>query len=176
MPTEPIAEVRIRPAVFPSDKITVSQLFLAYAKSLPVALDFQGFSEELASLPGKYSIEKSGAVFLAYTTSTSQTPSLQPQETLIGVVALRSFPTSNSIPTCELKRLYLAPSSRGLGASKLLMDVVIARARELGYKEMLLDTLSSMIAARKLYERYGFVEIGSYYQSVEGAVFYKLVL
>jgi ribosomal protein S18 acetylase RimI-like enzyme len=41
---------------------------------------------------------------------------------------------------------------------------------------MLLDTLRSMTPARKLYEKYGFVEIASYYASVEDAVYYKLLL
>jgi ribosomal protein S18 acetylase RimI-like enzyme len=182
MTAELLREVKIRPAAFPADKETVSQLFLAYAQSLPVKLDFQGFEEELEGLPGKYAVEKGGAVFLAYHAASCQSTadddlvSPNSQETIIGTVALRSFPTNNSIPTCELKRLYLAPSSRGLGVSKLLMDVVIARAKELGYREMLLDTLSSMTAARRLYERYGFVQIESYYQSVENAVFYKLSL
>jgi ribosomal protein S18 acetylase RimI-like enzyme len=179
MSTQVSSEVKIRPAVFPNDKEIVSRLFLAYAQSLPVKLDFQGFEEELAGLPGKYGVERGGAVFLAYTPSPSSiTPSSQPKDTesIIGVVALGSFPTTTSIPTCELKRLYLAPSCRGRGVAKSLMDEVIARARELGYKKMLLDTLRSMTTARKLYSRYGFVEIGSYYASVEGAVFYKLIL
>ena len=60
--------------------------------------------------------------------------------------------------------------------AKLLMDVVLAQARQLGYQEMLLDTLDSMTTARRLYERYGFEEIESYYESCEGAVFYKLKL
>jgi ribosomal protein S18 acetylase RimI-like enzyme len=164
------SDVSIRAAIFPADREVVSNLFLAYAQSLPVKLDFQGFEEELAGLPGKYDVSKSGSVILAYTNSESS------PETIIGVVALRAFSTSNSIPTCELKRLYLTPSCRGLGVSKGLMDGVIVRARELGYKEMLLDTLSSMTVARRLYERCGFVEIGSYYPSVKDAVFYKLIL
>ena len=56
------------------------------------------------------------------------------------------------------------------------MDAALGRARELGYREMLLDTLRSMTPARTLYAKYGFEEIGSYYESVEDAVFYRLVL
>jgi ribosomal protein S18 acetylase RimI-like enzyme len=60
--------------------------------------------------------------------------------------------------------------------SKQLMNAILARARSLGYAEMLLDTLRSMTAARRLYSSYGFTEIESYYQSVDDAVFYKLIL
>ncbi|XP_014558171.1 hypothetical protein COCVIDRAFT_25283 [Bipolaris victoriae FI3] len=200
--------VNIRLAVFPEDKQTVEQLFLAYAKSLPVSLDFQNFEHELAELPGKYAIEKGGAIWLAYASSNvsepvSSTTSLgmngktQPDasstrdERAVGCIAIRPFfttpttaessallanSTSSSTTTCELKRLFLAPESRGLGVSKLLMDVAVSYARKWGYKNMLLDTLRTMTPARKLYEKYGFVEIESYYENPEDAVFYRLAL
>ncbi|KAH7351399.1 acyl-CoA N-acyltransferase [Pyrenochaeta sp. MPI-SDFR-AT-0127] len=177
-------EVKIRPAVFPDDKAIVGKLFLAYAQGLPISLDFQNFETELEALPGKYAVEKGGAVYLAYTvlpiaSSSSSTANghaesqQSPSEQIIGCVAIRPFAPPRQ---CELKRLYLTPESRGLGVSKLLLELAIRQARQLGYKEMLLDTLSSMTAARTLYERYGFEEIGSYYDSVEDAVFYRLVL
>jgi ribosomal protein S18 acetylase RimI-like enzyme len=182
--------ITIRPAKFPEDLEVVQQLFLAYERFLPVKLDFQNFDQEVAQLPGKYALENKGALYLA---SKSDTPTLssqtsqmngatvqptptQTKEHVVGIVGLRCLSTSSSIPTCELKRLYLTPESRGLGVSKLLLDVVLAQARQLGYKEMVLDTLSSMTTPRRLYEKYGFVEIASYYQSVDDAVFYKLVL
>jgi len=161
-------EIRIRPAIFPQDKNTVTTLFLAYAGSLPVNLDYQDFQKELAGLPGKYAADVGGAVFLAYSPTDGEP---------VGVVGVRNLPTEGSgVPICELKRLYLAPHARGKGVAHSLMDAVLARARELGYKEMLLDTLRSMTPARKLYEHYGFTEIPAYYTSVEGAMFYKLVL
>lgn len=177
-------EVKIRLARFPADKAIVGSLFLAYAQGLPISLDFQNFATELEGLPGKYGSEKGGAVYLAYTNSptASSTPSItngqaesepSSSEHIIGCVALRPFAPPKQ---CELKRLYLTPESRGLGVSKLLLEVAIQQARQLGYEEMLLDTLSGMTAARTLYKRYGFEEIGSYYESVDDAVFYRLVL
>lgn len=200
--------VNIRPAVFPNDKEIVGQLFLAYAQSLPVSLDFQNFEHELAALPGKYAADKGGAVWLAYASSKASEPASlvtssvrngeaqsEPSpvygERAVGCIAIRPFfttpttaessallakSTSPSTTTCELKRLFLTPESRGLGVSKLLMDAAISQARKLGYKEMLLDTLRTMTPARKLYEGYGFEEIGSYYENPEDAVFYRLVL
>lgn len=185
MAQETQISVKIRPAIFPDDKEIVASLFRAYAASIPVKLDFQGFEEELAGLPSKYAVEKGGAVYLAYleddaipSTTSRSSPSTSQQPYAIGCIALRPFPSTASPPTpqCELKRLYLAPEARGQGVSKLLMDVVIAQAKQLGYSEMLLDTLDSMTAARRLYEGYGFEEIEAYYESVEGAVFYRLIL
>lgn len=190
MPQDTKLLVKIRPATFPADKEVVAQLFLAYAQSLPISLDFQGFELELAALPGKYAESAGGAIFLAYTsqsrsptTSTTSPRSSSPHSSspnkfqVIGCIGIRSFTSpTTSIPTCELKRLYLTPACRGLGVSKLLMDIALKRAGELGYKEILLDTLSSMVPARRLYAGYGFSETTSYYESVEGAVFYRLLL
>ncbi|KAF2818860.1 acyl-CoA N-acyltransferase [Ophiobolus disseminans] len=169
MPTS----ISIRPATFPADTQTVRNLFLAYAQSLPIALDFQGFEEELAGLPGKYAADRGGVVYLAHTTEEGKCSTAR--ESVIGIVALRAFPSA-AVRTCELKRLYIEPAARGRGVAKTLMDAVVFRARECGYVEMLLDTLGSMTAARRLYGGYGFQEIEGYYESVEGAVFYKLVL
>jgi ribosomal protein S18 acetylase RimI-like enzyme len=166
--------VQIRVATFPADKTAVGELFLAYASSLPIKLDFQGFEDELANLPGKYAQEMGGHVYLAYEAleSPRMSDAFSPQnEDVIGVVGLRRFPTTNTVPTCELKRLYVASDYRGLGVSKMLMDAVLHKAREMGYRE--LDTLSSMTPARRLYQSYGFEEIDKYYESVEDAVFYK---
>jgi ribosomal protein S18 acetylase RimI-like enzyme len=53
----------------------------------------------------------------------------------------------------------------------------MAKAKELGYEEMVLDTLSSLETARKLYARLGFVEIEKYYDNpLEMVVYYKVVL
>ncbi len=197
MPASSEQKVTIRPALFPADKEIVTSLFLAYAKSLPIALDFQNFDTELAELPGKYAAENGGAVYLACVPATAAAPAsaLLPKETtpedeastcsnpaaspsplqehVLGCVGLRALSPPDK---CELKRLYLAPESRGLGISRLLMDAVIQRARQLGYTAMLLDSLKSMTAAKTLYLRYGFVEVEAYYPSVEDATFHQLTL
>ena len=44
----------IRPAVSAADIQTIRELFLEYAEWLQIDLCFQGFAEELATLPGAY--------------------------------------------------------------------------------------------------------------------------
>lgn len=64
-----------------------------------------------------------------------------------------------------------------MGVAHRLMDAAIEEARRLGYTEMLLDTLASMKAARKLYEGHGFEEIDKYYDNpIEAVVFMKAML
>jgi ribosomal protein S18 acetylase RimI-like enzyme len=194
-----LPNIQIRNAEFPADKQVVGQLFRAYAQSLPISLDFQNFDQELAGLPGKYAAEKGGAVWLLVSSAENIETSekytgfstTRDNEQAIGCIAIRPFfatpttaesatllahSTAPPTKTCELKRLFLAPETRGLGLSKPLMEVALAHAKKLGYEEMLLDTLRSMKTARRLYEGYGFEEIDSYYENPEDAVFYRLKL
>ena len=45
---------------------------------------------------------------------------------------------------CELKRLYIQPACRGQGLSRLLMEQCIGEAKQIGYRQMRLDTLPFM--------------------------------
>ncbi|KAI4923982.1 hypothetical protein J4E85_008141 [Alternaria conjuncta] len=194
-----LPNIHIRDAEFPADKQVVGRLFRAYAESLPISLDFQNFDHELAELPAKYATEKGGAVWLLVSSaeegesheSTAGFSTTRENERAIGCIAIRPFfatpttaesaallakSTSPPTKTCELKRLFLAPETRGMRLSKPLMEIALSHAKKLGYEEILLDTLRSMKPARKLYERYGFKEIDSYYENPEDAVFYRLKL
>lgn len=57
---------------------------------------------------------------------------------------------------CELKKMYVAPQGRGLGWGDALMDRCLAAAVQLGYRRCYLETLGTMEAAQRLYERRGF--------------------
>ncbi|QEY59475.1 GNAT family N-acetyltransferase [Pseudomonas sp. C27(2019)] len=57
---------------------------------------------------------------------------------------------------CELKKLFLLPSSQGLGIGKALTQACLTFAIEQGYQQCYLDTLSSMQTAIALYEQLGF--------------------
>ena len=58
--------------------------------------------------------------------------------------------------TCELRKMYAIPAARGRGLGKTLMELALAKAVELGYRRMVLETASPLKEAIGLYRRYGF--------------------
>jgi putative acetyltransferase len=157
----------LRPARTPEHLSAIKSLFTTYSESLGIDLTYQDFASELATLPGKYSHKSGGELLLAFNTSGEA----------IGCVGLRPLDQASNLTRCEMKRLYITPSARGVGAGKGLLDWMMKKARELGYEEIVLDTLQTMEKARGMYKSVGFVETEAYYDSpVEGTVFMKLVL
>ena len=60
---------------------------------------------------------------------------------------------------CELRKMYFLPQARGLGAGQAMMARCLDAARALGFRRCYLETLCGMDAAKKLYERTGFVPL-----------------
>lgn len=136
----------------------IRKLFIEYAEWLGVDLAFQGFDEELASLPGSYA-EPGGALFL----------SMRGRETA-GCVAVRAIEGD----VCEMKRLWVRPRFRGQTLGLRLATAAIDAACRLGYRTMRLDTFDRMHDALRLYRSLGFHEIPPYYENpLPGAVYFQ---
>jgi putative acetyltransferase len=58
--------------------------------------------------------------------------------------------------TCELVKMYLLPGARGMNLGRTLIEKNIAFAREAGYRNIYLETMSELKQALKVYARFGF--------------------
>ncbi len=61
--------------------------------------------------------------------------------------------------TCELVKLYVAGSARGIGLGKLLMEKCLSAAKEEGYEQIYLESMPELLPALHLYNKYGFQKI-----------------
>ena len=146
----------------PHDLATARELFVEYGESLGFSLCFQGFDEELATLPGKYA-PPGGVILLA-----------KEREGAAGCVALRPAEQAGA---CEMKRLFVRNAYRGRRLGRALAERVIAEARALGHRRMVLDTLDTMTPALHLYRSLGFREVPPYiFNPMPNAVYLGLDL
>ncbi len=151
----------IRDAVSGTDLDSVRELFLEYQAAIGVDLCFQGFRDELASLPGAYA-RPSGRLLLAVDGTE-----------MLGCVGLRPLRAAD----CEMKRLYVRPAGRGARLGRRLVTTVLDEARGAGYRRVLLDTLPAMSAAIALYRSLGFADAAPYcHNPVAGALYLGLDL
>lgn len=156
--------IDIRRARGAADMESVKALFREYQAWLGVDLCFQGFEDELATLPGRYA-PPAGDIFLAVT-----------GDDVAGSVAFRPL-GADAKKYCEMKRLYVRDAWRGQGVGRQLADLAVAAASACGYKSMVLDTLPKLDLAQQMYARMGFQEMAPYYENpLPGVVYMKKTL
>jgi len=138
------------------------ELFREYEAWLGLDLCFQGFEDELRTLPGRYAMPE-GRLLLA-----------NAKQNAAGCIALRKLDET----TCEMKRLFVRDDFRGSGLGNTLVNRLTADARQIGYSKMRLDTYPPKMAkAVKLYESHGFYPIPPYYDNPhDGVLFMERLL
>lgn len=82
---------------------------------------------------------------------------LDESNTVIGGIGLDKL---DFMPdTAELQKLYLTDKAKGAGLSYKLMDLIENTARDMGYKQMYLETHDNLAAAIYVYKKCGYKEI-----------------
>jgi putative acetyltransferase len=153
--------VRLLQATTPHQWNEARRLVREYAASLDVDLSFQNFAEELEQFPSEYAAP-TGAFILA-----------EDEGRYVACIAVRQFADGIG----EIKRIKVAPAARGRGLGRVLVERIIAEARKLGYRSLLLDTLPFMKEAQALYLSMGFQATTAYrFNPIAGSVFLRLEL
>jgi ribosomal protein S18 acetylase RimI-like enzyme len=156
--------IQIAPVRTRDDLAATVRLFRAYAASLDVDLSYQSFEAEIEAMPGKY-VLPAGELLLARDAGSNQ---------VAGCVGIRPIEAPGC---CDLKRLYVLPEMRDTGLGRRLVYAAMEVAERIGYREMRLDTLPSMVGAQSLYRKLGFQVMESYYDTpVAGTVFMRRFL
>ncbi|MBR7038305.1 MAG: GNAT family N-acetyltransferase [Oscillospiraceae bacterium] len=125
----------------------IETLLREYTQRLGRDLSFQGFEAELRDIPKKYA-PPYGALLAAVEDGQ-----------VLGMVAYHRHSASR----CEMKRLYVSPAARGRHLGARLVASILARAAADGFSEMVLDTITPLKSAIRLYERFGFTPCAPYY-------------
>jgi len=145
---------------------SIKELFEEYTKLLidlenefQNYLQLQNYGDEIENLNEKYGLPN-GRLYIAYLDNQ-----------VAGCIALKPINETQ----CEMKRLYVRPKFRGNKIAKLLVELIIKDAKEIGYQCMLLDTFPALKDALELYEKEGFYRIPPYNDSpVNDTVFMRI--
>lgn len=125
-----------------SDNEIIKEIFKEYSQIKGAENCFVSFDKELADLDGFY---KDGALLLAWE-----------DETPVGSIAIKKIDDN----TCEAKRLYIKPSYRGKGYARVMLNTMLERASDLGFKEVVFTTKPKVMqVGYGLYKRMGFEEL-----------------
>lgn len=144
-----------------SDFCEAKELFREYIESLKEFLGSQDFEGELSNIEERY-LPPKGLLILVKENGAA-----------FGCIGLKKLSSTD----CEMKRLYVKPEYRAKGAGKKLVELIIEKAKDSGYKAMFLDTLPQLKSAVRLYESLGFIERNPYYKSpIANPVFMELKL
>ena len=134
----------------------VKDLIIEYTNSLGRDLSFQDLDSELGNIAKKYTAPN-GELLVAIENGE-----------VFGMVAYYK----HSDDRCEMKRLYVRPSARGMHLGEKLVAEIIKHAKEAGFKEIVLDTIEPLKAAISLYQKSGFVRCEPYYNNPMDDVIY----
>jgi ribosomal-protein-alanine N-acetyltransferase len=106
---------------------------------------------------------------------TTAEAATEPEHLLFGFLIASHLP-----PEWELENIVVAPAARRKGLATQLLEEFLARARETKSESVTLEVRESNQAARALYKKWAFEEIGrrpNYYASErQDAILYRLPL
>lgn len=118
----------------------VTQMIESSALNLNQDTAFQHFEHELKDARDKY-LPPNGNLLVAEHEGEFQ-----------GMVAF----TRVNDERCEMKRLYVRREARGQHLGDQLVDLILEKAKEAGYLEMVINVPATLVPVVSLYRKHGF--------------------
>jgi RimJ/RimL family protein N-acetyltransferase len=81
-------------------------------------------------------------------------------DALVGIGTLLREARTNTRHKGDVVGVYVTPAARGAGAARGIVDRLIAHARNVGLRSVILTVATENTPAQRLYERVGFVTYG----------------
>lgn len=126
-----------------SDSVEIKKLVFSILREYGLQSEPLKTDSDLDDIEGTY-FERGGMFYVLEDDAPS----------IIGTAGLYAVDRS----TCELRKMYLEKMYRGIGIGKELIEVIVIKAKELGFNVMVLETASVLKEAVGLYTNYGFKE------------------
>ena len=124
------------------DADVIKELFIEYSHIQGAESCFVSFDNELKDLTGFY---KDGAMLIGYADAMP-----------VACIAIRKINNEK----CEAKRLFIKSEFRGNGYARKMLNAMLDKARELGFREVTFTTKPSVMSiGYELYKRMGFEEV-----------------
>ncbi len=128
----------------------------------------QGIEDRNATLDTEpYTLEEGQAWFDAHDTRHPVIVAVDPTrgdpgrpEAVVGWASLNVFNPRHGYRLVAELSVYVHRQYRARGVGSLLLDALLDRSRELGYHKVVLTAMAHNTAARALYARFGFREVG----------------
>lgn len=143
-----------------SDQDNVWQLHVDGLKQTDSYIDNREYDQDMLNIKNTY-LDNGGEFFVA---------SLDNK--VVGMGGLLKM--NNEIAEVKRMRVNIDYQQKGIGS--LILESLIKRAKELGYKKLELDTTENMAAAKRLYEKHGFKEFKRGKAGHLESIFYELEL
>jgi ribosomal protein S18 acetylase RimI-like enzyme len=126
----------------PADQPVVWDLHVVCMKAIDVYIDDPTLETDLSDIPAAYLNNRGDFLVGEHAGS------------IVAMGALRPL----SDVRAEIKRMRVHPTMQGRGYGRAVLLALEERARQLGYRELELETGELQTAARGLYTAHGFVE------------------
>ena len=122
------------------DREQITELVFSVLREYGLKPDPEGIDADLKDIEQEY-FKRGGVLYV-----------LEDDGKIIGTYGL--YPMESG--SCELRKMYLRKAYRGRGIGRSMLRQAVAKAEEMGFDEITLETATALVEAIELYKSFGF--------------------